>query len=151
MGIKTVKKSNADKTNSNEDFTIEGLVFPSYYLYLVLETINVNLSLFYIETEEEGDYEPIYDTYTRFSDFDEAYDNVMISISTFKDIYKNDARVRDFLYNNRLSNKFSSLFRSIYKAFIEAMSSGDNFDNQIEEMRDKKNKENCKKIISLWG
>ena len=62
----------------------------------------------------------------------------MSNISTFKDIYKNDGRVGDFLHNNRLSNKFSSLFQSIYNAFIEAMSSGDNFDNEIKKCKIKK-------------
>ena len=138
MGIKTAKKSNADKTNSDEDFTIEGLVFPSYDLFGVLDMINKNLSFFYIETGEERDYVPIYDTYYRCYDFDELYDNIMINISTFKDIYKNDVRVSDFLHNNRLSNKFSSLFQSIYNAFIEAMSSGDNFDNVIKKCKIKK-------------
>ena len=49
-----------------------------------------------------------------------------------------------FLYNNnRLSGKFFSLFGSIYNAFIEAMSSGDNFDNVIKKMQNKK----IKKIV----
>ena len=99
MENKSAKKSNADKTNSNEDFTIEGLVFPSYDLFGVLDTINKNLSLFYTETGKEFDYEPIFDSYSRRNDFDEIYHNIMINISTFKDIYKNDVRVRDFLHN----------------------------------------------------
>ena len=145
MGIKTAKKSNADKTNSNEDFTISGLVFPSLDLFGVLEIINKNLSYFYIETGEERDYVPIFDSFFRNSyDFDETYDDIMINISTLKTIYKNDVRVRDFLYNNRLSDKFVSLFGSIYNAFIEAMSSGDNFDNEIKEMQ---NKKKIKKIV----
>ena len=146
MENKSAKKSNADKTNSNEDFTIEGLGFPSYDLFGVLDTINKNLSLFYTETGEEFDYEPLFDSYTRHNNFDEIYDNIMINISTFKDIYKNDDRVRDFLYNNRLSNKFSSLFGSIYNAFIEVMSSGDNFDNEIKKMQNKKIKKIVKKL-----
>ena len=146
MGIKSAKKSNADKTNSNENCTIGGLVFPSYDLFGVLDMINKNLSFFYTETGEEFDYEPIFDSYTRRYDFDEIYDNIMINISTFKDIYKNDVRVSDFLHNNRLSNKFSSLFQSIYNAFIEAMSSGDNFDNEIEKMQNKKIKKIVRKL-----
>ena len=138
MGIKSAKKSNADKTNSNENYTIGGLVFPSYDLFSVLHVINENLSFFYTETGEEYDYEPIFDSYSRCYEFDEIYDNIMSNISTFKDIYKNDGRVGDFLHNNRLSNKFSSLFQSIYNAFIEAMSSGDNFDNEIKKCKIKK-------------
>ena len=56
MGIKSAKKSNADKTNSNENYTIGGLVFPSYDLFDVLEKINKNLSFFCTETGEEFDY-----------------------------------------------------------------------------------------------
>ena len=67
----------------------------------------------------------------------------MNNISVFKNINKNDDRVSDFLYNNRLSGKFFSLFGSIYNAFIEAMSSGDNFDNEIKKMQNKK----IKKIV----
>ena len=145
MGIKSAKKSNADKTNSNENYTIGGLVFPSYDLFDVLEKINKNRSFFYTETGEEFDYEPIFDSYTRrydFDEFDEICDNIMINISTFKDIAKNDCRIGEFLHNNRLSNKFSSLFGSIYNAFIEAMYSG-NFNNEIKEMQNKK----IKKIV----
>ena len=143
MVIKSAKKSNADKTNSNENCTIGGLVFPSYDLFGVLDMINKNLSFFYTETGEEFDYEPIFDSYTRRNDFDEIYDNIMINISTFKDIAKNDNRVDVFLHNNRLSNKFSSLFGSIYNAFIEAMYSGNNFNSEIKKMQNKK----IKKIV----
>ena len=136
MGIKSAKKSNTGKTHSNGNYTIGGLVFPSYDLYDVLEMINKNLSFLYTETGEEYDYEPIFDSPTRYSDdFDDIYDNIMYNISVFKKIYKNDDRVSDFLYNNRLSDKFVSLFGSIYNAFIEAMSSGDNFDNVIKNAK----------------
>ena len=138
MGIKTVKKSNADKTNSNENCKIGGLVFPSADLFGVLEMINKNLSFFYTEIGEEFDYEPIFDSFTRRNDFDEIYDNVMINISILNKFIKNDVRVRDFLHNYRLSNEFSSLFGSIYNAFIEAFYSRDNFDNEIKEMQNKK-------------
>ena len=129
MGIKSAKKSNANKTNSNENYTIGGLVFPLYDLYGVLHNINKNLSSFYTETGEENDYEPIFDSYTRSYDFDE-FDKIckMIKsdISFLKDLAKNDNRVGEFLHNNRLSSKFSSLFGSIYNAFLEAMYSGNN-------------------------
>ena len=146
MVIKSAKKSNADKTNSNENCTIGGLVFPSYDLFGVLDMINKNLSFFYTETGEEFDYEPIFDSYSRRYDFDEIYDNIKINISTFKDIYKNDVRVGDFLHSNRLTNKFSSLFQSIYYAFIEAMSTGDNFVNEFKKMQNKKIKKIVKKL-----
>ena len=71
MGIKSAKKSNADKTNNNENYTIGGLVFPCYDLFGVPHNINENLSSFYTETGEENDYEPIFDSYTRSYDFDE--------------------------------------------------------------------------------
>ena len=129
MGIKSAKKGNANKTNSNENYTIGGLVFPLYDLYGVLHNINKNLSSFYTETGEENDYEPIFDSYTRSYDFDE-FDKIckMIKsdISFLKDLAKNDNRVGEFLHNNRLSSKFSSLFGSIYNAFLEAMYSGNN-------------------------
>ena len=147
MGIKSAKKSNTNKTHSNGNYKIGGLVFPSYDLYDVLEMINKNLSLLYTKTGEEYDYEPIFDSPARHSDdFDDIYNNIKYNISVFKDIYKNDARVGDFLYNNRLSNKFSSLFGSIYNAFIEAMCSGDNFDNEIKKMQNKKIKKIVRKL-----
>ena len=127
MGIKSAKKSNADKTNNNENYTIGGLVFPCYDLFGVLHNINENLSSFYTETGEENDYEPIFDSYTRSYDFDE-FDKIckMINsdISFLKDLAKHDRRVSEFLHNNRLSNKFSSLFGSIYNAFIESSCGG---------------------------
>ena len=138
MGFKSASNSNNVK-HSNGNYTIGGLVFPSYDLYDVLEMINKNLSFLYTETGEEYDYEPIFDSPTRYSDdFDDIYDNIMNNISVFKNIYKNDDRVSDFLYNNRLSGKFFSLFGSIYNAFIEAMSSGDNFDNVMKKCKIKK-------------
>ena len=45
-------------------------------------------------------------------------------ISFLKDLAKHDRRVSEFLHNNRLSNKFSSLFGSIYNAFIESSCGG---------------------------
>ena len=133
------------KINNNENYKRGGLVFPSYYLYGVLEMINKNLSFLYTETGEEYDYEPIFDSPTRWysDDFEEIYDNIKYNISVFKDIYKNDSRVGEFLYNNRLSDKFSLLFGSIYNAFIEAMYDGDNFDNEVKKMQNKK----IKKIV----
>ena len=139
MGIKSAKKSNTDKTHSNGNYTIGGLVFPSYDLYDVLEMINKNLSFLYTETGEEYDYEPIFDSPTRYSnDFDDIYDNIMNNISVFLKKYNNDDKVSACLYNNRLSGKFISFFGSIYNAFIEAMSSGDNFDNVIKKCKIKK-------------
>ena len=147
MGIKSAKKSNTVKTHSNRNYIIGGLLFPSYHLYDVLEMINKNLSLLHTETGEEYDYEPIFDSPARYSDdFDVIYDEIMYSISVFKKIYKNDGRVNDFLYNNRLSEKFSSLFGSIYNALIEAMSSGDNFDNEIKKIKNKKIKKIVRKL-----
>ena len=45
-------------------------------------------------------------------------------ISFLKDLAKHDRRVSEFLHNSRLSNKFSSLFGSIYNAFIESSCGG---------------------------
>ena len=132
MGFTSTNNSNVKHSNEND--TIGGLVFPSYDLYDVLEKINKNLSFFYTETGEERDYEPIFDSSYRHSDdFDDIHDNIKYNISVFKKICKNDDRVNDFLYDNRLSDEFSSLFGSIYNAFIEVMYGGDNFDNGIEK------------------
>ena len=149
MGIKSAKKSNADKTNSNENYTIGGLVFPFYDLFGVLRNINKLLSSFYTETGEEYDYEPIFDSYTWRYDFDEICDNIKSDISFLKDLAKHDRRVSEFLHNNRLSNKFSSLFRSIYNAFIEAMNSGNNFNNEIKKMQNKKIKEIVRELAHI--
>ena len=152
MGIKTEKKSNADKTNNNENYTIGGLVFPLYDLFGVLRNINENISSFYTETGEEYDCEPIFDSYTRrydFDGFDEICDNIKSDISFLKDIAKNDCRIGEFLHNNRLSDKFSSLFRSIYNAFIEAMYSGNNFNNEIKKMQNKKIKEIVRELAHI--
>ena len=105
MGIKSAKKSNANKTNTNENYRIGGLVFPFYDLFGVLHNINKNLSSFYTETREEYDYEPIFDSDTRrydFDEFDEICDNIKSDISFLKDLAKNDRRVSEFLHNNRL-------------------------------------------------
>ena len=77
MGIKSKKKSNTDKTNTNENYTIGGLVFPCYDLFGVLSNINKLLSSFYTKTGEEYDYVPIFDSYTRSYDFDE-FDKILI-------------------------------------------------------------------------
>ena len=132
------------KKNNNEEYKKGGLVFPSYELYSVLKKINKKLSLFYTKTGEECDYEPIFDSQTRHSDyFDEICKNIRYNISVFKEIKKNDSRVNEFLYNNCLSSKFSSLFDSIYNAFMEAMHSRNNFDNEIKKMQNKE----IKKIV----
>ena len=147
MGIKSAKKSNTTKNHSNGDFTIGGLVFPSYELFSVLYEINKNLSLFYIATGEAYDYEPRFDSPARYSEyFGEKYDDIKSNISDFKKVRDNDVRVGKFLYNNRLSDKFSSLFESIYKAFIEAIYSGDDFDNEIKKMQNKKIKKIVRKL-----
>ena len=75
--------------------------------------------------------------------FDEICKNTKYNISVFKEIQKNDSRVNEFLYNNCLSSKFSSLFDSIYNAFMEAMHSKNNFDNEIKKMQNKE----IKKIV----
>ena len=144
MGIKSAKNtSNYKQSNSNENYTIGGLVFPFYDLYGVLHNINKNLSSFYTETGEENDYEPIFDSYTRsydFDEFDEICNFIKSDIFFLKDLAKNDHRVSEFLHNNR-SSKFSLLFRSIYNAFIEAMTGGGNDNNEIKKMQNKKIKE----------
>ena len=148
MGIKSAKKSNANKTNTNENYTIGGLVFPCYDLFGVLHNINENLSLFYTETGEENDYEPIFDSDTRRYDFDEfnkICKMIKSDISFLKDLVKHDFMVFVFLHNNRLSNKFSSLFGSIYNAFVEAKNSGNNFNDEIKKMQNKKIKGIVKK------
>ena len=120
-----------------------GLVFPSYDLYKVLKKINKMLSLLYTKTGEEYDYEPIFDSEARHNGyFDDICKKINYHITVFKDIEKNDKRVGEFLHNNRLSDKFSSLFGSIYNVFLEAMTGGDNFDNET-----KKQKEKIKKIV----
>ena len=139
MGIKSAKKSNTGKTHSNGNYTIGGLVFPSYDLYDVLEMINKNLSFLYTETGEEYDYEPIFDSPTRYSDdFVYIYDNIMYNISVFKKMYNNDDRVSDFLYDYRSSSEYISLFGSIYNVFIEAIYGGGSFDNVIKKDQNKK-------------
>ena len=116
-----------DVKKNNEEYK-KGLVFPSYELYSVLKQINKKFSLFYTKTGEECDYEPIFDSQYRHSDyFDEICKNIRYNISVFKEIKENDSRVNDFLHNNRLSSKFSSLFDSIYNALMEAMHSRNNF------------------------
>ena len=133
-----------DVKKNNEEYKKGGLVFPFYELYSVLKKINKNLSLFYTKTGEEYDYEPIFDSQYRHSDyFDKICKNINYNISVFKDIEENDSRVSKFLHNNRLSSKFSSLFDSIYNAFIEAMHSRNNFDNEIKKMQNNE----IKKIV----
>ena len=152
MGIKSAKKSNADKTNNNENYTIGGLVFPLYDLYGVLHNINKNLSSFYTETGEEYDYEPIFDSYTRsydFDEFDEICKMIKIDISFLKDLAKNDHTVSEFLHNNRLKGKFSSLFRSIYNAFIESSYGSNNFNNEIKKKQNKKIKEIVRELAYI--
>ena len=145
MGFTSANNSNVNQSNGN--YEIGGLVFPSYDLYGVLEMINRNLSYFYTKSGEEYDYEPIFDSPTRNSDdFEDIYDTIMYNISVFKGIYKNDDRVSDFLYKYRLTSKFASLFGSIYDAFIEAMYSGNNFNNVIEKMQNKKIKKIVRKL-----
>ena len=122
------------KKNNNEEYKKGGLVFPSYELYSVLKKINKKLSLFYTKTGEECDYETIFDSQTRHSNYFVAIcKNIRNDISVFKEIKKNDSRVDEFLHNNRLSSKFSSLFDSIYDAFTEAMCSR-NFNNEIKNI-----------------
>ena len=109
MGIKSKKKSNTDKTNTNENYTIGGLVFPFYNLFGVLYNINKLLSSFYTKTGEEYDYEPIFDSYTRsydFDEFDKIFNMINSDISFLKDLAKNDNRVDVFLHNNRLLYNF---------------------------------------------
>ena len=149
MGIIPKKKSNT--INTNENYTIGGLVFPCCDLFGVLHNINKLLSLFYTETGEEYDYEPIFDSDTRRYDFDE-FDKIckMINsdISFLKDLAKHDRRVSEFLHNNRLSNKFSSLFGSIYNAFIESSYCGGN-NNEIKKKQYKKINEIVKKLAYI--
>ena len=148
MGIETETKSNTSKNHSNGNYKKGGLVFPSYDLYFVLKMINKRLSLLYTKTGEEYDYEPIFDSPARDSDdFEVIYNNINYHISVFKEICKNDSRVNEFLYKNRLSNEFSSLFGSIYYAFIEAIYGGDNFDNKLKKKQNKKIKKIVRKFI----
>ena len=144
MRVKSAKKSNTDKTHSNGNYTIGGLVFPSYDLFNVLRMIDENLSLLYTKTGEEYEYEPIFDSQARKSvyNFDNIYHNIKYYISVFENVSKNDNRVSEFIYYNRLSRKFSSLFDSIYTAFIEATYNGDNFDNVKKRQYEK-----IKKIV----
>ena len=135
MVSNSAKKSNTSRTHSNGEYKKGGLVFPSYELYCVLEDINESLSLFYTETGEECDYEPIFDSPARHSDyFDEICKKIKYNITVFKEIQKNDSRVSEFLHNNRLSSKFSSLFDSIYNAFMEAMPGNKNSNNEIKKI-----------------
>ena len=139
--------SNSNSNSNNGKYEIGGLVFPSYELYDVLEKINKNLSFFCTETGEECDYEPIFDSPTRGNgEFDDVYANIKYYFSIFKNICKNDDRVDDFLYNNRLSDEFSSLFGSIYYAFIEAIYGQDDFDNLIEKKQNRKIKKIVRKL-----
>ena len=113
MGIKSAKNtSNYNQSNNNEKYRIGGLVFPFYDLFGVLHNINKNLSSFCTETGGEYDYEPIFDSDTRrydFVEFDEICKMIKSDISFLKDLAKNDHRVSEFLHNNRLKCKFSSL------------------------------------------
>ena len=153
MGIKSAKNtSNYKQSNTNENYTIGGLVFPYCDLFRVLFNINKNLSLFYNETEEEYDYEPIFDSDIRrydFDVFDEICECIKSDISFLKDLAKNDHRVSEFFHNNRLSKKFSSLFGSIYNAFIEAMNGGGNVNNEIKKKQYKKIKEIVRELAYI--
>ena len=146
MDGKSAKKSNTTKTHRNGNYEVGGMVFPSYDLFVVLKKIIKNLSYFYTPGGEETDYCPIFDSPARHSDdFDDIYGNIKY-FSVFKNIYKNDNRVGDFLYDNCLTFKFSSLFGSIYSAFLEAMYGSDNFDNEIKKMQNKKIKKIVRKL-----
>ena len=127
----------------NKEYKKGGLVFPSYELYSVLKNINKGLSLLYTKTGEECDYEPIFDSKYRRDHFDKNCLIINHYIYLFEEIKEKDPRVSEFLHNNRLSSKFSSLFDSIYNAFMEAMQSRNNFDNEIKRMQNKE----IKKIV----
>ena len=119
----------------DEEFEKGGLLFPSYNLYCVLADVNESLSSFYTKTGEERDYEPIFDSETRHCcSLDNICQRIKYCISVFKEIQKNDPRVGEFLHNNRLSDKFSSLFDSIYNAFMEAMTARENSNTEIKKI-----------------
>ena len=133
------------RAKNNDNYKKGGLVFPSYDLYKVLKNINKNLNLLYTETGEERDYEPIFDSDNRWDSdrFDCICKNINTDISVFKDLSKNDSRVGEFLHNNRLSEKFSLLFSSIYYAFMEAMCEENKLHREIINMQLRK----IKKIV----
>ena len=135
----------------DEEFEKGGLLFPSYKLYCVLADINERLSLFYTKIGEESDYGLIPDSLTRQNscNFENTCNQIKYCISIFKEIQKNDPRVSEFLHNNCLSGEFHLLFEKLYFAFIEAMHSGDNFDNEIQKMQNNKIKEIVKDLAYL--
>ena len=71
MGVKSAKKSNTDKTHSNGNYEVGGLLFPSYRLYSILKKIYKNRTYFYTPGGEERDYEAIFDSPTR--DFNDIF------------------------------------------------------------------------------
>ena len=157
MGIETAKKSNNNERRivipqydlyidiKKKNYEKGGLVFPSRDLYKVLKKINKKLSLLYIKTGEEYDYEPIFDSPARLNDyFDVICKKIHSLISVLKDIEENDKKVGEFLHNYRLTDKFSFLFESIYNAFMEAMISNYDFDTK----KKKKQNDKIRKIVS---
>ena len=104
---KSSKKSNTGKTHSNVNYEFDGLIFPSYRFYSILNKIDENLSYFYTPIRDSNDM------------FNAKADKVEELIDLYEDI--KDNHTIEFLSKFSLSMAFADIFPSINDCFIEAM------------------------------
>ena len=123
MGIKSAKKSNAY-------YKVDGLLFPTRFIFTTIESTDGNLGFLYNPGSAENDYVPIIDFSLREDDevFNAFADRVEERIDRIENI--DDGSTKHFLYKEKIKNcSFIIKFPSIYACFNEAM----NMDSETED------------------
>ena len=111
MGFKSLSKS-------NKNYEVDGIIFPTRFVFTNIESIDRNLKFLYTPGTDESDFEPIFHSVVRedASAFSEFLDRVDERIGRIKNT--DDGSINQFLYKEK-RDVFLEKFSGINGCLIE--------------------------------
>ena len=112
MGFKSLGES-------NKNYEVDGIIFPTRFIFTMIESIDRNLKFIYTLGTVENDFEPIFYSEVRedAGEFSEFLARAEDRISRIENI--DDGSTKQFLYKEKCDGEFFAKFSGIYCCLIE--------------------------------
>ena len=119
MGFKSAKNT-SNVNQSNENYEVDDIIFPSKNIFKLFERLNKNLSLLYTPGDESSDFETI--NYSKVRDDEEEYDKILTKVEDKIKIIK-DFRISTykFLFKENRSGAFYERYEGILDCINEGV------------------------------
>ena len=115
MGYKS-SKNNRNVNQSNENYEVDDIIFPSKNIFKLFERLNKNLRLLYTPGDESRDFETI--NYSEVRDDEEGYDKILAKVED-KIIYFQSSTSKFLFKENR-----RGAFYERYEGILDCINEG---------------------------